>query len=297
MKAFSLFFNSLSLPYADDIDTLLYQPINTKVLNKEVPTWQGLIYEYMVKSKELMNYIVDSTEPIVWLLPAWLYNPERIALLTASLQEQYNHFAQHLIFHGSSSVDSAIALAYENNWQHVNFIALDTTYRVDKNGQYLYQGIGGASATLSLSKVGWSQRYSELVPSIDFIKNNTLDGMLTRLAQTTEQPFDLIFTSSNGVQNENDAWLHSLQAISDKITDKTCYKFPQYTYGQIGALSGLINIYTLTTNPTIVEHNQCALIISQEIENHQAVASYLWVNEENVSNRKPNRKPNGKSHG
>ena len=294
MKPFTLSVENLLLPYADNIDFLLYEPINATILDREVPAWQVFIYECIVKSKTLINNIVDSTVPIVWLLPAWVYQPDRIKLLTTSLQEQYNERAQHLIFNGSSSIDSAIALASEKNWPQVHLIALDATYRVDKNGRYLYQGTGGALATLSFVQVGWAQSFSELVPSINFVQNNVLNGMLTRASQTTTEPFDIIFTPGNGVEAESDVWLQSLQAINDKITEKTMYRFPQYTYGKVGALSGLINLYTLTTNPTLVSYTEsehedadfkgCALIISQEKYNHQAVASYLWIGKESNSN-------------
>lgn len=286
MNPFSLTFEYLSLPYASDIDALLYLPIEADIVDLEQPSRESFIYQCVVESKKLFSQIADYTQPIIWLLPAWSYQQEHMQLFTQSLQEQYNEHAQHVIFKGASGAANAIALANEQNWSHVNLIAIDATFRADKHGNYAYQGVGAALVSLLFTKAGWSQSFNELVSSIDLTKHNAFDGIFSRLSEQVEQSFDIIFTPGDGIEDENNIWLYSLEIINDKINERTRYQFPCYTYGKIGSLSGLINLYELTSNPTFVDHEHCALIISQEQGNHQSVTSYLWTGEEVVTNGK-----------
>ncbi|WP_024607333.1 hypothetical protein [Pseudoalteromonas sp. TAB23] len=280
MNAFSLMLDYFSFPTAQSVDDLLYGDETSSLSEVNWQSWEVCIYDCIVKSKELMGQVKNLNAPLIWLLPALSYQSELKQVLQSSLQQLYPEHAQHFLFYGASSVHFAVGLAKKNEWVKVNVIAIDTIYKANKQGQYSYQGIGGAVTTLEQQTTGWSQISNEIVPSVDFIKHNQLNGMFTRLADQSQQLIDIIFAPGNGVNPESEVWLNELQLLSNLINDHTQYELPCYKLGQIGALEGLVVLYQLTTSPTIESHCKNALIISQEQAKHQGAASYLWISEE-----------------
>ena len=103
-------------------------------------------------------------------------------------------------------------------WQKFNVIALDATFKANKQQQFVYQGVGGALAVVEMVPCGWSQ-VSHGATSIDYSKHNQLAGMLTRLAEQTENKIDLIFAPGNGV--DDDSWLNNLQLLTSLIDEHT----------------------------------------------------------------------------
>ncbi|OLF74693.1 hypothetical protein AWH60_08630 [Pseudoalteromonas haloplanktis] len=278
MSAFSIEMVCFSAPNISSVDALLFDD-NSAVFNElQWQSWDACVYDCIIKSKELMAEVTDSTLPMIWLLPALSFKDELKQLLTQSLQQLYPDHSNELIFHGATAAHSAIALAGEKKWQKFNVIALDATFKTNKQQQFVYQGVGGALAVVEMVPCGWSQVSHEIAASIDFSKHNQLAGMLTRLAEQTENKIDLIFAPGNGV--DDDSWLNNLQLLTSLIDEHTYYELPNYKLGKIGALEGLVNLYQLTTSPAIVEHFSHALMLSQEQAKHQGAASYLWISEE-----------------
>ncbi|KDC53939.1 hypothetical protein [Pseudoalteromonas sp. S3431] len=280
MSAFSVSIDYLSMPATTSVDELLYGDVTAALEGKKWQSWDVCIYDCIVKSKELINKVEDFNTPLVWLLPALSYQSELKQLLESSLKQLYPDHVEHLLFYGVTSAHVAVALTKKNHWKKVNIIALDATFKADASGQYSYQGVGGAFATLGAKKTGWSQVNYEITPSIDFVKHNQLNGMFTRVAEQAQQSIDIIFAPGNGINHDSEVWLNDLQLLSALINEQTHYELPNYKLGQIGALEGVVNLYQLATSPVIENHCKHALMISQEQAKHQAVASYLWISEE-----------------
>ena len=288
MTSFCLTVESLSLPYADDIDTLVVEGVDpqAEILNKEVPDWKALIYDSVVEAKKYAERIAEQACPIVWLLPAWLYFPERKKLFAECFYEAFGAPVSNLIFHGTSSADAAIELALANDWQSVELVAIDASFRVNQQCKFVYQGIGSLHARLTFNSTGWSQQYHELVPSVDVENHNAHGGILNRLTQVlNDDNVDVVVSSGNGVEATSEAWLDSIQTINNNFSAQTRYHFPQYNHGKIGALSGLVNLYSLSVNPLIPrEKDVNVLVFSHEQGVNQAVTLYQWKGEESVLN-------------
>ena len=68
--------------------------------------------------------------------------------------------------------------------------------------------------------------------------------------------------------------------LSNKINEQTIFQLPNYKLGKLGALEGIINLATLTNSPFYNDSLSQALVITQESNKYQAVASYLWTSKE-----------------
>lgn len=280
MSAFSIEINDFLVIAETSIDELVYGEITVASAKSVWQSWDICIYDCIVKSKALMANVEDLNRPLVWLLPALSYQNELKQVFESSLKQLYPDHVEHLLFYGATGAHALVALAKKNNWDKVNVIALDATFKANAQGEYSYQGVGGALATFEHVKSGWSQSSFELAPTVDFLKHNQLNGMFSRIAEQTQQPIDIIFAPGNGINPDGDVWVNNLQLLSTLINEHTHYELPNYKLGQIGALEGLVNLYQLTTSPMIVNHYEHALMISQEQAKHQATASYLWISEE-----------------
>lgn len=280
MSAFSINMACLSTPNATNIDELIYDEIAAASSNVAWESWDVCIYDCIVKSKALMAQVSDFTTPLVWLLPALTYQDELKQLLENSLKQLYPNQVEYMLFYGTSSMHILVSLAKKYEWGKVNVIALDATYKATTQGQYSYQGVGGALATLEQQAHGWSQQSSEIAPSIDFTKHDQLSGMFSRITKQTQKPVDIIFAPGNGIHPDSDVWLNNLQLLNPLINEQTHYELPNYKLGNLGALEGLVNLYQLTTSPAIVNHCEHALMISQEQAKHQSASAYLWISEE-----------------
>lgn len=286
MKAFSVSIESFSSLFARDIDELIYGETSSINEHHGWQSWDACLYDCIIKSKELFAKVEDLQAPLVWLLPALAYQDELKQLLANSLKQLYPAHVSHTLFYGATGATALIALAQKNAWHKVNVIALDATFKVNKQGEFSYQGVAGMLALVTAKKAGWVQTNHYLAPSIDFIKHDQLSGMLEKIAQTAQPTIGVIFAPGNGIEPESDVWLNSLQLLDQVISEHTHYELPNYKLGKMGALEGIVNLYQLTTSPAIVERYTHALVISQEQAKYQAAASYLWISEEVYNNAK-----------
>lgn len=286
MKAFSVSIESFSSLSTHDIDALIYGETSSINEHHGWQSWDACLYDCIIKSKELFAKVEDPQAPLVWLLPALAYQDELKQLLANSLKRLYPEHVSHLLFYGATGGSALIALVQKNAWHKVNVIALDATFKANKQGEFSYQGVAGILAVVTAKKVGWVQTSHYLAPSIDFIKHDQLSGMFVKTAQTAQQAIEVIFAPGNGIEPESDVWLNNLQLLDQVINEHTHYELPNYKLGKMGALEGIVNLYQLTTSPAIVERYTHALVISQEQAKYQATASYLWISEEVHNNAK-----------
>ncbi|WP_404343672.1 hypothetical protein [Pseudoalteromonas mariniglutinosa] len=278
MKALELTIDWLSIANITDIDQLLLEVDEQPIIAKSWSCWQTCLYDCLVQSKQLYSQIKDPQIPLIWLLPALSFNNELKQMLAASLKQLFATPDEHMLFFGASSMHAAIKLASNKNWQQANIAALDATYRVNAEGAFSYQGTGAALATLTFKNNGWIQQGYGLVPAVDFVTHSPVNGVLSQLLELNSQAIDVIFAPGNGI--DTDDWLNYLPLLSRAINEHTHYQLLNYRLGKIGALEGLVNIYHLTSCSEHVMQYQHALMISQEQQNHQAAASYLWISEE-----------------
>lgn len=280
MKAFNVNVSCFSTPLSQDIDTLLYADTPNPPDGIIWQSWNACIYDCIVKAKELFAKVEDSNLPLVWLLPALAYQDELKQLLAKSFKQLFPEHVEHLLFYGAVGANTLVQLAVQKKWHKANVIAIDATYKADKNNEWVYLGVGGALATIETAQIGWMQTSHDFAPSIDFIKHDQLGGIFSKIAQDNKDHIDLIFAPGNGIHQQSDVWLTNLQLLSNLINEHTHYELPNYKLGKIGALEGLVNLYQLTSSPAIVNHFKHALVISQEQSKYQAAASYLWISEE-----------------
>ncbi|WP_278382098.1 hypothetical protein [Pseudoalteromonas distincta] len=280
MSAFNINMECFLAPFSQDIDELLYGEESASNEFKEWQSWNACIYDCILKAKELFAKVEDLQAPLVWLLPALEYQGELKHLLANSLKQLFPQHVSHILFYGATGANAMIELVQKNQWKKVNVLAVDATHKANINGEYTYQGVGGALATVIAVKTGWMQQSHELAPSVDFIKHNQLSGIFSNIALNSKKQIDFICAPGNGVNHESDVWLTNLQLLSNLISEHTHYELPNYKLGKIGALEGLVNLYQLTSSPAIVNHYKHALVISQEQSKYQAAASYLWISEE-----------------
>ena len=286
MKAFSIAVESFSSLFANDIDEVLYGETSAANEHQEWQSWDACLYDCIIKSKELFAKVEELQAPLVWLLPALAYQDELKQFLTNSLKQLYPAHVSHTLFYGTAGATALLVLAQENGWQKVNVIALDATFKVNKQGEFSYQGVAGILAVVTAKKAGWQQTSHHLAPSIDFAKHDQLPGMLEKIAQTAQSTIEVIFAPGNGIEPESEVWLNSLQLLEQVINEHTHYELPNYKLGKMGALEGIVNLYQLATSPAIVGRYTHALVISQEQAKYQATASYLWISEEVHNNAK-----------
>lgn len=286
MKAFNVAIESFSSLHEHDIDELLYGETRSVNEHSRWQSWDACLYDCIIKSKELFAKLKDPQAPLVWLLPALAYQDDLKQLLTNSLKQLYPEHVSHTFFYGAAGAAALVTLARKNAWQKVNVIALDATFKVNKQGEYSYQGVAGILAVVTAKNTGWMQTSHHLAPSIDFAKHDQLPSILEKIAQTAQPTIEVIFAPGNGIEPESDVWLNSLQLLDQVINEHTHYELPNYKLGKMGALEGIVNLYQLTTSPAIVERYTHALVISQEQAKYQAAASYLWISEEVHNNAK-----------
>ncbi|SBS34735.1 hypothetical protein MSP8887_03239 [Marinomonas spartinae] len=279
MTAFSISIADVSLPHALSVDDVLTGSfLECDVVSGEM-TWQAFTYDCIMKAKSLYPLLQDTSLPTIWLLPAWAFQYQQKEIVIETFNQLFSTTPELVFFQGSSGMDAAIKMMAEQGIDEANIIAVDGVYLANSSAEYCYYGVGGLTAKFEISPAGWSQRFFHYETTIDFIQHDAFKALFLDASEGLAVPIDIIFSPGNGVAQDGDTWLHSLQLLAPHLSEDIDYVFPAYLLGKIGAMSGVINLYSLINNPCYRD-SQHALMISQEQSVHQAVGSYVWTNEE-----------------
>ncbi|MBJ7554742.1 hypothetical protein [Marinomonas spartinae] len=279
MTAFSVSIADISLPHALSVDDVLTgNLLECDALSGEA-TWQAFTYDCIIKAKTLYPLLQDASLPTIWLLPAWAFQYQQKEVVVESFNQLFSTTAELVFCLGSSGMDASIQMMIDQSIDAANIIAIDGVYLPNSSAEYCYYGVGGLIAKFERVKEGWSQRFFHYETTVDFVQHDAFQALFQDVSEGLIVPIDIIFSPGNGVAQDGDTWLHSLQLLSPHLSENIDYVFPAYLLGKIGAMSGVINLYSLINNPCYRD-SQHALMISQEQSVHQAVGSYVWINEE-----------------
>ena len=279
MTAFLLSVDYVSLPHASSIEELMIGDFVTKEKFSGDESWQSFTYDCILKAKSLFVSLKDSNLPTIWLMPAWVFQSEQKEIVIESFYQLFAAKSEFVFFLGSSGIDAAIQFISEQGIDAANVIAIDGVYLPNSSSEYCYHGVGGIVATLDLTSVGWSQRFFCYEASIDFEQHDAFGALFKKAIEDVSVDIDTIFSPGNGIDEDGDIWLHSLQLLAPHLGKNIEYIFPVYTLGKLGAVNGVMNLYSLINNPNYSSQKH-ALMISQEQSVHQAVGVYIWKNEE-----------------
>ena len=277
MSAFKISIQQFDTPYEVAPEVLVLEGSSG---HEQVQNWHSFdafIYDCIVKAKSVLKES-DVQQPLIWLLPALPFQTDHKTLFINSLQQRYGIAVEQMIFEGANAMHSAIALAKEQNFSAFDVVAIDGVFKASKHNGFEYLGIAACKACGEFTQVGWALQSTSMCSSVDIAKHQPIHAELERILSLNEQKIDLVFAPGNGL--ESDDWVSYLPVLSKKINEQTMFQLPNYKLGKMGAIEGVVNLASLTNSALYAERFGQALIISQEYNKYQAVASYLWISKE-----------------
>lgn len=278
MSAFKINIDQFETPYKLSPEELLLEGGSSEGCIVPWHSTDAFVYDCIMKAKSVFKTDFAQNGTVLWLLPALPFQSELKTLFATSLQQCFGTPLEHLFFEGCHGIHSALMLAQQSSLENVTVIAIDGVFKANKREQFDYLGVAACTANIEFINTGWVLQSAEMVASIDLAKHNPIQGELKRVLSLNEQPIDIIFAPGNGV--ESDDWLNYLPVLSNKINEQTIFQLPNYKLGKLGALEGIINLATLTNSPFYNDNLSQVLVITQESNKYQAVASYLWTSKE-----------------